>query len=154
MKSSSKAKTDISYFENEAPIGLLLAKVSVKYETEFLKRINQEKTFSSITISDHRVLKFITANEINSNDIARQVGVSKQAISKSISSLEKRGFIMRKESKEDGRSQILLLTEKGNKLISKAIQVAKELELATLKQLGSKDLSAFKVLLTKTLQNF
>ena len=154
MKKQSKLKSQISYFEEENPIGWLITKVSAKFEKEFLKKINQEKRFSSISISDHRVLRLITAKVVNSNEIARQIGVSKQAISKSVSSLEKREFIVRKESSEDGRSQALLLTEKGTTLISKAVEVAKELELATLKQLGEKDLMFLKELLTKTLQGF
>lgn len=153
MKRKSRSKSDISYFENENPIGWLLTKVSGKYEKEFFKRITQEKQFSTITVSDHRVLRFITAHVENSNNIARQIGISKQAISKSISSLERRGFVVRRESKEDGRSQVLLLTEKGNKLVAKAAQVAKELELATLEHLGARDLNALKDLLIKTLQS-
>ena len=96
-------------------------------------------------------MKFLTANGVNSNDIARQIGVSKQAISKTISSLEKRGFIVRKDSSEDARSQILLLTEKGKKLVSKAVQAAKDLELSTVKKLGAKQLTLLKELLIKTL---
>ncbi len=150
MKNPSNSKVDRSYFEGEKPIGWLIAKVSAKYEKEFLQKLTEDKHFSSITNSDHRVLKFLTANGVNSNDIARQIGVSKQAISKTISSLEKRGFIVRKESLEDGRSQILLLTEKGNKLVLKAVQVAKELEQSTLKKLGAKDLNLLKELLSRT----
>jgi DNA-binding MarR family transcriptional regulator len=154
MKKQSKVKSELSYFEDENPIGWLITKVAAKYEKEFFKKLTQEKQFSSIKTSDHRVLRFINASLLNSNDLARQIGVSKQAMSKSISSLERREFMVRKESKEDGRSQTLLLTEKGNKLIAKARQVAKELELATLSQLGAKDLNSLKDLLTKTLEGF
>lgn len=152
MKRQPKIKSEISYFGDETPIGWLITKVAAKYEKEFFQNLTQEKQFSSITISDHRVLRFITANVVNSNDIARQTGVSKQAISKSISSLEKREFIVRKESKEDGRSHNLLLTEKGKRLVSKAVQVAKELEMATLKHLSANDLNSLKVLLARTLE--
>ncbi len=154
MKRQLKIKTDFSYFKDEKPIGWLLTKVSAKFEKEFLKKITQEKQFSSITASDHRVLRLMTADVINSNAIARQIGVSKQAISKSISSLEKREFLIRKESKGDGRSQILSLTEKGNKLVSKAAKVAQELDAATLEKIGAKNLNSLKDMLSKFLQDF
>lgn len=152
MKRQSTPKLETSYFEKENPIGWLITKVSAKFEKEFFERLTLEKPFSSITTSDHRILRFLAANIINSNDIAREAGVSKQAISKSISSLEKRGFIIRKESKEDGRSHSLLLTEKGVKLVSKAVQVAEELDRAAVKKLGAKDLNSLKQFLTKILQ--
>lgn len=149
MKTQPSA--DVSFFEERKPIGWLLTKVAAKFEKEFFQKITREKQFSSITTSDHRVLRMITAGVTNSNDIALQTQVSKQAVSKSIASLEKRKFVLRKESKEDGRSQILLLTEKGHKLVSKAVQVAKELEHATRLQLGERDFYSLKDLLIKTL---
>jgi DNA-binding MarR family transcriptional regulator len=138
-----------NYFEDEKPIGWLLTKVAAHYEKEFLHKLNLEKQFGSITAADHRVLRFLTKTSVNSKDIANQIGISKQAISKTISSLEERGFISKKDSATDRRAHFLMLTEKGERLIAKAVQVAKDLEQGTIKKLGAKDLKTLKDLLLR-----
>lgn len=152
-KSMNTLKADISFFEEAKPIGWFISQIAGKYEKEFLRKLTSEKQFSSITASDHRVLKYLASESSNSMAVSRKIGVSKQAISKSISSLESRGFIVRQESEQDRRAQLLMITEKGRKLVSSAIRASLELEQLTEKILGKKDLDSLKKMLNKISQS-
>ena len=64
--------------------------------------------------------------------------------------LEKKGFILREKSKEDGRYLDIVLTEKGEKLREKALNVP--LQISSCLQLDVEDAIAIKTLCHKLLQ--
>ena len=110
------------------PIGLLIAILAEKFEAEFLKRLTATKRFASITAADHRVLRHVAMDASCSIDVARRVGISKQAVGKTVSSLAARGFISVGSSPQDGRAQRLALTKAGRDLIGRAAEVARDLD--------------------------
>jgi DNA-binding MarR family transcriptional regulator len=144
LKKLTVPKVDTSYFTNQKPIGLLATTVASKYEANFLMLVTSDKLFSSISSSDHAILRFLAFENLTSVELSRKLGISKQAIGKTVSSLEERGFIERRENEMDKRKQVLAMTEKGTKLIAKSIVVAKELEHRTEKLLGVKNFSLLK----------
>lgn len=147
MKNQKSLSTKTSYFVEERPIGFLITAAAASFEREFLKKLSEEEALSSITSADHAVLRSVALEESSSVEIARKLGVSKQAIGKTVNSLEERGFIVRKESESDRRKHILVMTNKGQKLVTKSIQAAKELENFTIDILGVKNLNLLKKLL-------
>ncbi len=48
--------------------------------------------------------------------IREQLGLDKGALARQIASLESKGFLIRKENPQDGRSQLLFATEKADRL--------------------------------------
>lgn len=53
---------------------------------------------------------------ISQKDIVQLIGMDKGAIARRVASLEKKGYLIRKENPTDGRSQLLYPTEKAESL--------------------------------------
>lgn len=73
------------------------------------------------------VLMNIHREGTNNNDLACQARVSKQAMSKVAKELLRLGYIKAKTSKDDKRSTIFTLTDRGKKLVIQARYAVKEL---------------------------
>lgn len=147
---TGKAAVGLAYFDEAQPIGWLITKLAATYEREFVRRVTANKTFSDVTVADHRILRLMARGPCNSNGIAQQCGVTKQAISKSIKSLEGRRYVARKVSVSDRRAYELVLTGKGHKLLARAIQVSKDLDRITQDKLGQDGVQRLKALLLKS----
>jgi DNA-binding MarR family transcriptional regulator len=148
--SSASVDLDRSYFLRARPVGLLLANLAAIYEGAFIKGLKADASFSSITPADHAVLRCVAHQSATSAEIARTLGLSKQAIGKTVSSLERRGFVARSSNDADLRAQIVSMTDnKGRRLIERSIRVAKELDSLTEETLGAKNLSLLKDLLVR-----
>jgi DNA-binding MarR family transcriptional regulator len=131
------------------PIGLLLSTLAAIYERAFLEGLTAEAPFASITAADHGVLRCLAERSATSVAIARTLGVSKQAVGKTIASLEQRGFVARHPSATDQRAQVVSLTTAGRKLIRRSLRVATTLEAVTEQTLGHEDLALLKDLLVR-----
>lgn len=76
-----------------------------------------------ITNKEFFILKAIIAYEkngkkITSTEISHMLCISRAAVSQFVSSLEKRGYILRSTSRNDRRKTYLEITEKGEKTIN------------------------------------
>lgn len=86
----------------------------------------------NITPNQSKILMFLSDNEnVSSNDIAKCIHVNKSTLSKMLNSLERNGFIIRKNSKIDTRKKNIILTNKALKIINilkdDAERISKEL---------------------------
>ena len=117
-------------FFKQKPVGLLINIVADRFEQEFLRRLTSSKSLSSISVADHRILKCLTLESPSLNAVAAHLGISKQAVSKAVSSLARRGFMAVTPSPYDKRVQILTLTASGARLVRRAAQIARDLDRA------------------------
>ncbi len=86
----------------------------------------------NITPNQSKILMFLSDNEnVSSNDIGKCIHVNKSTLSKMLNSLERNGFIIRKNSKIDTRKKNIILTNKALKIINilkdDAERISKEL---------------------------
>lgn len=144
--------TPLSYFAKERPVGLLLSQLAAVYERAFLQGLTSDSTSSSITSAEHAILRCVAQRSVTSTEIARTLGLSKQAIGKTVTALERRGYVARSTSAVDGRAQLVTMTAKGRRLVAQSIRVAKSLDARTAKVLGAADLAVLKALLARTLE--
>lgn len=140
---------DAAYFSRERPIGLLLSSLAATYEQAFLLGLNSVGAHATITAADHAILRCILRGGATSTDIARMLSLSKQAVGKTINSLENRGYVARSRSAIDQRAQDVTLTEKGVDLVEHSIHVAKSLDQRAQEILGRSDLEKLKTLLVR-----
>ncbi len=136
-----------SPFAADPPVGLLLSTLAALYERAFLEGLRADAPFASITTADHGVLRCLAEHPATSAEIARALGVSKQAVAKTVGSLEQRGFVVRHPSEADQRAQVVTLSRAGRRLIERSLRVARALEVVTRETLGKKDLAVLKDLL-------
>ena len=73
--------------------------------------------YKNFKIAYMPVLMNITVEGINNNELAKRARVSKQAMSKVLKELTAFGFVKTKTDPADKRSSIVLLTDKGKKMV-------------------------------------
>lgn len=86
------------------------------------------------------------------SDVVNRMKVSAQAISKSLKSLEKKGYIERFSNKEDRRRMEIIVTDKGNETYSHIIKKSDEVLSVVLEQFGEKEFETY-ICLTRKLTN-
>lgn len=69
-------------------------------------------------------------------ELAEWLGVSKQSCNRTANQIKKAGYLEDKPDPSDGRAKILVVTDKGQKMIQEAYRVGVELESAFAQQLG------------------
>ena len=94
--------------------------------------------------------KFI---KISQNKLKNFTGKDKHFTSRLISSLERKGFIFRKQSDTDSRQNIIILTENGERLFEELIEIQKELFNHKFNILDNNEMEDLNTILSKLLQN-
>lgn len=59
------------------------------------------------------VLKFVGEGESRATELAERLGVSAPVLSRHIADLEEQGYVTRRQDPDDGRAQLVALTEEG-----------------------------------------
>jgi DNA-binding MarR family transcriptional regulator len=76
----------------------------------------------------------------SASELARRLGVSKQATAKTIVALEERGYVERAADEADGRRRRLSVTAKGEELLTVGAEIFDDLRARWAKQIGRKRL--------------
>ncbi len=95
-------------------------------------------------------IKEVSGEKVPVADIVDKMQVSAQAISKSLKSLEKKGYIERFSNRDDRRRMEVLVTNKGKQTYSKLIERTDEVLSEVLDKFGKDDLETY-IYLTRRL---
>jgi DNA-binding MarR family transcriptional regulator len=87
-------------------------------------------------------LRAIAAGADSGAELARRLGVSKQAAAKTIAALQERGFVTRELDPSDGRRKPLRVTERGAELIAAADETFEALRRRWAQKIGAAELDA------------
>jgi DNA-binding MarR family transcriptional regulator len=94
-------------------LGYWLRLVSNAVSNSFARRLQAE----GVTVAEWVLLRLLLAGECQPSALARQMGMTKGAISKLADRLEARGLVARQSDPQDGRAQVLRLTDAGAALV-------------------------------------
>lgn len=72
-----------------------------------------EAGFGDIRSGDAKVFPFVPPEGIQVRDLAARAGVRKQTMAQSVDQLERAGYLERRPNPSDGRSRLVVLTERG-----------------------------------------
>lgn len=133
--------TDRSQFK---PLGRYLIGLFTHFEAELFDGIHASAEFRSITRADHKVIRCLGKESRSINDIARITGTTKQAVSKAVASLEKRGFVQKTFDPIDGRVQLVDFTAKGMRLFDEGMSVVSDIEKKYRRIIGGEKLDLVK----------
>ncbi len=138
-KSGDKTLPDFSVESagDEQPTGRLLILLFRAFEKSLIDRL-ENKGVQDFTLSDLNVLRHINPQGAQLSEIARLSGLTKQAIGKMVSGLEKRGILLLATDPEDARAKLVRFTPKGAKLIGICIHIIKQIESEYQAMLGDK----------------
>lgn len=82
---------------------------------DFIARLSQKMGAEADTamLARGRLLPYIDVDGTRSIDLARRMGVTKQAVARMIKELEEEGLLMREADDADGRAALVRFTEAG-----------------------------------------
>lgn len=95
------------------------------------------------------ILIRIESNQSNHNKVAKQLGISRQAISKLKHELIENGYLAAAADEYNKKSETLLLTKKGKQFLTDFAKASQDLEKAFMKILGKENFHEFKTSLLK-----
>ena len=103
---------------------------------------------------DMNTLKIIyEENNIKQEDLKKRLQIDISAVTRILKTLEDKGFIIKKTSKEDKRNHVLSLTSKGKELYPKIKDVIKETTEMMIKDIDQNELILLEELLLKMKMN-
>jgi DNA-binding MarR family transcriptional regulator len=92
----------------------LLLRLLHREYTAAIEASLEEAGHGDISPGDAKVFPFVPPQGIPIRDLAIRAGVRKQTMAQSVRRLEQAGYLERRPNPDDGRSQLLVLTERGS----------------------------------------
>lgn len=112
-----------------------------------LHRTLFERNISQMGIhhSQHHLLMYIAKEkEIDSQKvIAEKFGISAAAVARSLKLLESEGYIERTNIEDDSRFKKIVITEKGNSMVSESHRMFKETDESVFENFSKEDIDKF-----------
>lgn len=108
----------------------------------------ESRGFPRLTRSDLFTLLNIGTGTTYATDIARNLGISRQAVSNKLIELEKRGMVVIKEDPEDRRSKIVSFTEDFQVNADLCIEFMQEIVASLEKAFGKRTMKNFQQVLS------
>jgi DNA-binding MarR family transcriptional regulator len=136
--------------DQHQPLGRFLILLFRSFEDDLVTRLKTDG-YLDVSPTDLNVLRFVKTTGSTSMEIAKLAGVSKQAIAKSIATIEAKGYLKRQPNAQDGRSQFITFTPKGMRLLKSCMLAIAQIEKIYEKKLGKKAFVGLKLTLTQLL---
>lgn len=134
--------------DQHQPLGRFLILLFRAFEDDLIRRLEAEG-YSDVSPADLNVLRFVRPTGSTSIEIAKLAGITKQAIAKSIATIEAKGYLKRQPNSEDARSQIIVFTPKGKRLLKTCIAAIAQIETIYEAKVGNKTFAELKLALTQ-----
>lgn len=116
---------------------------------EGLQASLKERGWQSISRSQSILLANIALGIRRPSDIARNLGVTRQAVSKMLQEMAEAGLIITEADPEDGRAQLVNFSEKSLQLRADALDILAQLEARLGSTIGDKSLKTLRAALEK-----
>lgn len=108
-----------------------------------------ELGFGDIRPAHGFMFKRIIPDGATGIELAEYLGITKQAVSKMVDSLEKSGYVMRKTHPTDKRGKVIVLTERGWLAVKAKDEILTEIEQRWIENIGAERIQMLKEDLTK-----
>ena len=128
---------DMSSRERDAPdFGVLFALAFGCYVDQLHAALG-ERGFVGIRSAFGPVLRALHAGDRTLTALARELGVSKQAVGRVVDEMRARGLVEQRPDPGDGRARILSLTVRGHEMVRAAVEIADAFEQNLADELGA-----------------
>jgi len=106
-----------------------------------------------ISVPEWRVLAhLLQSGRASVREIHARADMDKSKVSRAAAKLERSGYVTKRADPDDGRLVVLMLTPKGEALMSEIIPLALDYEGAALEALGAQDAALFRAMLVRLLE--
>jgi DNA-binding MarR family transcriptional regulator len=117
---------------------------------EILKGI-QHTPYSSLTPAQSRLLAIMAGKSTSISDLARRLGLSRQAVHKTVSELERRGILQVKTDPDRANAKLVSYTQLGREVNRAGARVIDDIEIKIAKRIGKHGVDQLKSLLANAL---
>jgi DNA-binding MarR family transcriptional regulator len=120
-------------------VAQLLFKCARLLNEQAIERVNQRTTVSPPLRAAHTALfPHLNAEGVRGADLAKKLGVSKQAVSQLVTELEEWGVVEQIADPQDGRAKLVRFTKKGEQALLQGLAVLGELETDLSDKIGKR----------------
>jgi DNA-binding MarR family transcriptional regulator len=119
-----------------ADFGLLFALAFGCYVDELHAKLGT-RGFVGLRSAFGPVVRALRAGDRTLTALARELGVSKQAVGRVVDEMRSRDLVEQRPDPADGRARILSLTERGHEMAAAAIAIGEAFERALADELGT-----------------
>ena len=120
-------------------VAQLLFKCARLVNEQAIERVNQKVGPSPALRASHTALfPHLTSEGVRGADLAKKLGVTKQAVSQLIAELEYWGLVEQVADPKDGRAKLVRFTPKCEQGLLQGLQVLNELELELSDKIGKR----------------
>jgi DNA-binding MarR family transcriptional regulator len=127
-------------------IGALLRLPAQAVHRRIVAGLN-EGGFRDLRLPHMAVLQYPGPDGCRPHELAARAGMSKQAMNQLLGSLERLGYITRRDAEDRGRARVVRFTRRGQAAWAKVHDVLAEIETEWRGTLGDRDFSRLKKLL-------
>lgn len=110
--------------------------------------------FHDLTDAHFRLTRSMDYDGTRISDLARRAGVTKQAMSQLVRSMEEMGYLKRVNDAKDKRAQLIRYTRRGKRLAKTIVESANLVEDELREMIGAKNIATLKTSLTCYLDAF
>lgn len=118
-------------------VGQLLFKCARLLNERALARVNRDESQPVLRPAHTNLFPHIDFEGVRLTELARRLGVTKQAVSQLVAELEELGVVELVPDPTDGRAKLVRFTPKGAQAIEHGLSVLRELECELEAQIGS-----------------
>jgi len=109
--------------------------------------------FADSRFADGVVFQYLIAGPMAITELAKRLDVTQQAASKTVTDLQRRGYLGRQFDPADARARLAVLTERGEAVIAAARRHRAALEAELKQALGADRIESARLLLIDTLHH-
>jgi DNA-binding MarR family transcriptional regulator len=136
----------------EADFGILFA-LAFRCYVDHLHTELAERGFTPVRPAFGPVLRALRSREDTLTGLARELAVSKQAVSRVVDDMRTAGLVSQGSDPADGRARPLALTPRGEAMVDAAVAVATAYEHSLVASLGSDGAQALRQALTHIVES-
>ncbi|MFL2699878.1 MAG: MarR family winged helix-turn-helix transcriptional regulator [Gammaproteobacteria bacterium] len=129
----------------------LLLETSEWMESEMLK-LNQNSEYRG-TIAEIKVFNALRGQEKSISELARILGISRQAVHKTIHKLKDKGYLELKTSKDNKKDKKVIITDSGQTIRKEGAEYLIEIEKKVSWNIGERNLIYLKEILIEHVKN-
>ncbi len=133
---------------DELLIGALLRVPAQAIHRRIIRGLNAAG-FDELRLPHIAVMLYPGPDGARPTALAERAGISKQAMNQLLGSLEGLGYIVRRDSADEGRSRVVRFTKRGHAAFAKIYDILLEIEREWSAELGNRDFAQLKRLLTR-----
>ncbi len=146
----ASSETELEFLR-QTNLGRLIDDLHFFFESQALAYL-REQNYPMIKSADAHVMRTMRLEGSRVTDMARQAGISKQAMSKLVTGFIEHGFLSWSDDPKDKRNRIVSATKAGRILLSNGLNALRRAEKDIVEIIGDEETERFRALLLRIKQ--